>query len=76
MSKNVSRRRLAWLCLVALIACLGTAAGQDLRLGNAIVEQDPDAVEALLATGVDVNMPRADGATALLWAAHWDDLLC
>lgn len=74
MSKNVSRRRLACLCLVALIACLGTAAGQDLRLVNAIVEQDPDAVEVLLATGVDVNTPRADGATALLWAAHWDDL--
>ena len=27
-----------------------------------------------LKQGVDVNAARADGATALLWAAHWDDL--
>ena len=29
---------------------------------------------ALIAEGADVNETRADGATALLWAAHWDDL--
>ena len=29
---------------------------------------------ALLDEGADVHARRADGATALLWAAHWDDL--
>jgi ankyrin repeat protein len=28
----------------------------------------------LLKEGVGVNVARADGATALLWAAHWSDL--
>ena len=31
-------------------------------------------VRALLEEGVDVNVSRADGATALLWATHWDAL--
>ena len=29
---------------------------------------------ALLKTPIDVNARQADGATALHWAAHWDDL--
>ena len=28
----------------------------------------------MLQDGVDVNVRRADGATALAWAAHWDDV--
>ena len=55
-------------------ASLATAAGQDLRLVSAAAAQDTQAVRALLDEGVDVSTPRADGATALLWAAHWDDL--
>ena len=51
-----------------------TATAQDLRLMTAVAEQDTPTVLALLAEGVDVNTPRADGATALLWAAHWDAL--
>ena len=31
-------------------------------------------MHALIEQGVDVNVPQADGATALHWAAHWDDL--
>ena len=50
------------------------AAGQDLRLVGAAADQDVAAVRALLAEGTDVNTARADGATALLFAAHWDDL--
>ena len=37
-------------------------------------QQDTDAVRALLKQQVDVNTPQADGATALHWAAHRDDL--
>jgi len=50
------------------------AAGPDLRLVNAAAEQDKAAVRTLLKERVDVNATRADGSTALLWAAHWNDL--
>ena len=61
--------------IVALSAvAAATATGQDMRLVTAAAEQDAPTVQALLAEGVDVNTPRADGATALLWAAHWDAL--
>jgi ankyrin repeat protein len=69
---------------VHIIACLsaaallmsGRAAAQerDPRLVDAAAGQNRQAVQALLKQGVDVNSTRADGATALLWAAHWNDL--
>ena len=73
MGTKVSRGVLMWVFPLVLAAGLATAAGQDLRLVSAAAEQDTQAVRALLDAGVDVNTPRADGATALLWAAHWDD---
>ena len=54
-------------------AGLAAAAPPDVRLVDAAARQDTAAVRALLAAGADANTPRADGATALLWAAHWDD---
>ena len=36
--------------------------------------QDTEAVQALLADGVNVNSQQADGTTALHWAAYRDDL--
>ena len=54
-------------------AVLAAAAGPDLRLVSAAAGQDRDAVRTLIRAGVDVDASRADGATALLWAAHWDD---
>ena len=65
------------VCLVSLAVAAGAApdaAGQDPSLVDAVAAQDADAVEALLAGGADVNARRPDGATALTWAAHWDDL--
>ncbi len=50
------------------------AAEPDLRLVQAAADKDRDAVRTLLAKKIDVNAARADGATALLWAAHWDDV--
>ena len=65
-------------CLVVLVAfcAFGAAAAtaQDLRIVTAAADQDADAVLGLLDEGVDVNAARPDGATALLWAAHWDDI--
>ena len=74
MGTKVSRRVLMWVFPLVLAVGLATATGQDLRLVSAVAEQDTQAVRALLDEGVDVSTPRADGVTALLWAAHWDDL--
>ena len=63
-----------WVCSLLLCAGLATAAPPDLRLVDAVASQDEDGARALLDEGVDVNAARGDGVTALLWAAHWDDL--
>lgn len=61
---------------VALFCCcLTLAAGEpDTRLADAAQKNDTAAIRALLAKRADVNIPQADGATALHWAAHHDDL--
>jgi ankyrin repeat protein len=79
MGVRICRSASYWI--VAAVAAAGVvagndaaAAGPDLRLVDAAAQQDKAAVRALLKQGVSVNTPRADGATALLFAAHWDDL--
>ena len=74
MGANVNRLTGLWLLPMLTVASLATAAGPDLRLVNAVADQDRAAVRALLRQHVDVNTARPDGTTALLWAAHWDDL--
>jgi ankyrin repeat protein len=61
--------------LAALLAAVGvvTAAG-DSRLVDAARNRDQRAVRALLQQRADANARAEDGATALLWAAHWNDL--
>ena len=66
--------RRVWVFVVLTAPGLASAAGPDLRLVNAVATQNAPGVRALLDEGIDVNAARADGATALLWAAHWDDL--
>ena len=60
--------------LVLSMSSLVAAADPDLRLINAVAEQDRTEIRTLLKQGVDVNATRADGATALLWAVHFNDL--
>ena len=68
---RVTRAILAsWLVMVGQVE----AGEPDLRLMTAAKSQDLTAVRALLDEGVDVNAARADGVTALLWAAHWDHM--
>jgi len=74
MRSRVNSLAGTWVCPLLLCAGLATAAGPDLRLVDAVAGQDADAARALLDEGVDVDAARADGVTALLWAAHWDDL--
>ena len=63
-----------WVVPFLLVASTVIAAGPDVRLVTAAAAQNADAVQALIDEGVDVNAALADGATALLWTAHWDDL--
>ena len=62
-----------WLVSLCAVASL-SAAPADLRLVEAVKARDRAAVRTLLAGNADVNAPQADGATALHWAAHWDDV--
>ena len=56
---------------------LAAAAEDGSLLADTVQRQDHAAVRSLLSGGndqVDVNAPQADGATAVAWAMHWDDL--
>src|SRR5262245_29490254 len=50
------------------------AAASDGRLIDAVKRHDTAAARSLIKAGVDVNATQADGATALHWAAQWDDV--
>ena len=65
--------RVGLTVVLALVFTDGAGARSDLRLVEAARTQDQQAVRALLAEGVDVDVPFPDGATPLAWAAHWDD---
>jgi uncharacterized protein len=61
--------------LVTLLAVAGpTAAADDLGLVDVARNQDQARVRALLNRKADVNVRSDDGSTALLWAAHWNDI--
>jgi ankyrin repeat protein len=46
----------------------------DRRVADAVKARDRNAVVRLLDARADVNGRQPDGATALHWAAHWNDL--
>ena len=80
MRIDVDRRTALGWGMMRLLPAVGVlsmaslaAAGNDLRLVEAVKTQDAVAAHALLTQGVDVNAAQPDGATALHWAAHWDD---
>jgi ankyrin repeat protein len=71
---HLFRRRQRWW-VVPVLALTGLAqSGRDQRVASAVEQRDGSALRALLAQRADVNAPQADGATALHWAAYWDDL--
>src|SRR3954463_10544326 len=55
-------------------AAAGAAGGGGYVVANAARVQDKAALRALIRQKADVNAVMPDGATALHWAAHWDDL--
>lgn len=64
----------AWLIVPMLSVVTIAAPPPDVRLVQAARTRDIVAVRALLGQHVNVDTPQADGATALHWAAHWNDL--
>jgi uncharacterized protein len=52
----------------------GVASAADMRLIDAARKNDTEAVKALVSQHVPVNAAQGDGATALHWAAHRDNL--
>ena len=70
----------AGFCLGLLAGCVGVVSAQtagtpgDFRLVDAARSRDLQTVRSLLSRHADVDARAHDGATALLWAAHWNDL--
>jgi ankyrin repeat protein len=62
-------------CLMTLLAVpRPTAEADDPGLVDAARTQESARVRDLLAGKADVNVRSQDGSTALLWAAHWNDV--
>jgi ankyrin repeat protein len=62
-------------CMAAFLiaATTGFAAGQS-RVADAAMKSDTAAVRALIQQKADVNVAQVDGATALHWAVHRDNV--
>ena len=78
--RGAPRRRRSWARAVGLAAALAVlpgaagAAADDAPLADAAERRDQRAVRALLAESAAVDARQPDGATALHWAAHWNDV--
>ena len=70
----MASRILAATPLFAALLIVGLSAAGDVRLIDAVRSKNVERVRALLAERVNVNAPQGDGATALHWAVHLDDL--
>jgi len=71
----VAARFAKCLAVPVLVVCsAGVAAGQEVPLVDAARKADIAAVRALVRQRVDINGPGSDGATALHWAVHNDNL--
>ena len=62
------------LAVLVWLVITGAAAGADAPLADAAMEEDIEAVRALLTAHADVDLAQGDGMTALHWAAFHDDL--
>jgi uncharacterized protein len=62
------------ILMTLLTAATASAATVDIRLVDAARNQDQPAVRRLLEEHVSANARANDGSTALLWAAHWNDV--
>jgi ankyrin repeat protein len=60
--------------LLFLSFCTNSLAFAASGVADAAMQRNVQDLKALLRQNVDVNVPQADGTTALHWAARWDDL--
>src|SRR5215469_6494103 len=60
--------------IAGALAAVSVYAENDVRLVDAVKGHDKQAVETLIKSHADVNVPETDGTTALQWAAHANDL--
>src|SRR5262245_36494536 len=70
-------RNLAAVCTaLTLVLTLptGVLRAANSEIADAVMNRNTEAVRTLLQKKADVNTPQADGATALHWAAHWNDV--
>ncbi len=67
-------RMVCWGIAILTLAPSRAALADDLALINAVKNQDKAAIAAQLKQRANVNARQPDGATALHWAAHRDDL--
>ena len=58
--------------LVLLLSTLSFAATAS-DVADAVMNKNPEALRILLQKKADVNLPQADGTTALHWAVRWND---
>jgi ankyrin repeat protein len=80
---NVSNHRVRWInsvrylsagCACAGVLAFGASVAATAEIADAAKRGDLGAVRAMIAAKHDVNAAQADGATALLWAAHLGNL--
>src|SRR5262245_41997837 len=68
-------RPLVFLYVLTLALAAATAgAATDTRLGEAVKSHNQATAKSLITQGVEWNATQPDGATALHWAAQWNDL--
>ena len=75
VSKDLPGQTSHWaICfsVTCLLAVIHLTAANDQRLVEAVKQLDSETIEALLAMGIDVNVPEIDGTAALHWAVHHD----
>ncbi|MBV9508616.1 MAG: ankyrin repeat domain-containing protein [Acidobacteriia bacterium] len=68
---SAKTRLAALLWLSSSLPVFSSAASSP--VADAAMNQDRISLRTLIAQHADVNAPQADGATALHWAAHWND---
>lgn len=64
-----------WMSGVAAAQSAASSTAPDHRLVvDAVQQRDFETARGLLAAGSEVNAPQGDGATAVAWAAHWNEV--
>lgn len=73
MKPTLLRRFKMVFITVSLCLC-GVAQANDTAMLSALERNDTNLAFELILNGANVNVPQADGATALHWAAHWNQI--